>query len=504
MKKIILITIAALTALLSSCNMDLFPYNAIEESQGMQTVEDATNYRVSIYNPLKSITVGGRLYIEDLRADMFHALADFGNMYGQFYNWNLITTDTDVESVWYGDYSCVAIANYAIDRFGKIRNKLTANEDIAMMDLYIAEAHMLRAMAYLDLALKFCEIYDPSNADQQMGLPLSTDYNPTSDSSVYPGRSSLAETYELILSDLDDAATITTVGAANSRYFTEDAVTALRARVLLYMQEYEEALECAESLITSSKYSLCDASNYRAMWENDESPENIMLVAMSQHDLGASMGGSYYINSKNIDGSNPDPTFIPTKKLIDLYEEDDIRFTMNFRQETISVAGRGEAEVWLFNKFPSNLSLCSGVPNYIHMGKPFRIAEQYLIAIECCAQLGYAQDGSDHLKVLRTSRGASSNDSYTAEALMEEVKIERARELVGEGFRMVDLRRWNDGNVVRGEAQNDDAYALLMKGSGKDYEALDKPLADHCVIWPIPKTEMDANPQLKNQQNPGY
>ena len=23
-------------------------------------------------------------------------------------------------------------------------------------------------------------------------------------------------------------------------------------------------------------------------------------------------------------------------------------------------------------------------------------------------------------------------------------------------------------------------------------------------IWPIPKAEIDANPQIKNQQNPGY
>mgnify|MGYP003391526541 CR=1 FL=1 len=27
---------------------------------------------------------------------------------------------------------------------------------------------------------------------------------------------------------------------------------------------------------------------------------------------------------------------------------------------------------------------------------------------------------------------------------------------------------------------------------------------DHRFTWPMPKTEMDSNPQLKGQQNPGY
>ena len=35
-------------------------------------------------------------------------------------------------------------------------------------------------------------------------------------------------------------------------------------------------------------------------------------------------------------------------------------------------------------------------------------------------------------------------------------------------------------------------------------DGLDKPVDDQRMLWPIPKTEMDANPQLAGQQNPGY
>ena len=132
MKKIILITICAIASLMASCDMDLFPYSAIEESQGMSTFEDAQNYRVSIYSPLMSLLCGGRHTIEEVRADYFHAMADFGNTYGEFYIWNTQTTNQNAESVWYGDYSLVGSMNYAIDRFGKDILLVPTDESIAV------------------------------------------------------------------------------------------------------------------------------------------------------------------------------------------------------------------------------------------------------------------------------------------------------------------------------------------------------------------------------------
>jgi len=33
---------------------------------------------------------------------------------------------------------------------------------------------------------------------------------------------------------------------------------------------------------------------------------------------------------------------------------------------------------------------------------------------------------------------------------------------------------------------------------------IEKEATDNRWVWPIPKDEMDSNPQLKGQQNPGY
>lgn len=502
MKKIILITICAIASLMTSCDMDLLPYSAIEESQGMSTFEDAQNYRVSIYSPLMSLLCGGRHTIEEVRADYFHAMADFGNTYGEFYIWNTQTTSQNAESVWYGDYSLVGSMNYAIDRFNKIlKNGNLTEDEKEELELYIAEAHMTRALAYLDLVTKYCEAYDPERCEEQMGLPLTTEYNPTTSASKYPGRSSLYDTYELILEDLGEAANITTKGTVNSPYYTEDVVEAAFARVYLYMQEWDLAFEAAESLV-GGKYELVDnQAAFDSMWTNDESTENIMLVVMDLNNIGSASGTNYLNDRKN--NGVMDPEYIPTQSQLDLYETGDIRFNTYFKEYEITATGYGTADLYLFNKFPGNPKLYRLVSNYVNMAKPFRIAEQYLILAECAAMNEELTTGINYLNQLREARikdyvPATVSTIRNCDELLAEVQKERARELIGEGFRMHDLKRWGL-DVVRGKAQN-----AAMVRSGEDYDQLYREAGHSRFLWPVPKTEIDANPQIKNQQNDGY
>ena len=70
---------------------------------------------------------------------------------------------------------------------------------------------------------------------------------------------------------------------------------------------------------------------------------------------------------------------------------------------------------------------------------------------------------------------------------------------MGEGFRMHDLKRWGL-DVIRGASQNS-----AMVRNGQEYDQLNRRFGeDGRYLWPIPKTEIDANPQIKNQQNEGY
>lgn len=510
MKKIFIIALSALAALFVSCDMDKFPYDGIEESQYGQTIDDAINLSVSIYSPTKGLFGGMRWDIEEIRGGLFNAKADFGNYYGLFYAWIMQTNDSDVQSLWYSDYSIIASQNYLIGSFEKLleSGNITEDEEKELLQNYIAEAHMTRAMAYWDLVTKFCVAYNPETAAGEYGLPIQLEYAPTSDSSKYPGRSSLEDTYVQILSDLEKAAGITTPGARNSNYWTADAATAMRARVLLNMKNYQDAADAAQSLINSGTYALVTTqAEMDGMWFSDISSENIFLVAASLTD-GPTSTGSYYIYDNNSrDGSTPNSQYIPSQTLIDYYgataEEraKDHRYVSYFRTRPLSVEGVGEYDMEIFWKFSGNPALRSGAQlNYASAGKPLRIAEQYLIAAEAYAQLGMVQQGAKLLNDLRASR----IDDYTTEefgsanVLLDAVKVEWNREFVGEGFRMINMKRWGD-TIVRGTSQNS-----AMTRPGENYDELRKEITDSRCILPIPKTEIDANPQIKDQQNPKY
>ena len=98
------------------------------------------------------------------------------------------------------------------------------------------------------------------------------------------------------------------------------------------------------------------------------------------------------------------------------------------------------------------------------------------------------------------SQGHQIQDSWQRlnAALMQEIQDERVRELFAEGNRLFDMKRWKIGmKRSSSDAQRDDYLPAL----GTDIE---KEATDNRWVWPIPKDEMDSNPQLKGQQNPGY
>ena len=75
--------------------------------------------------------------------------------------------------------------------------------------------------------------------------------------------------------------------------------------------------------------------------------------------------------------------------------------------------------------------------------------------------------------------------------------IERQRELVGEGTRLFDIKRWHI-DLRRGTPQNESLCLLPGPNTTEMSVAADSPR----LTWPIPKHEMDVNRAIV--QNPGY
>ena len=69
------------------------------------------------------------------------------------------------------------------------------------------------------------------------------------------------------------------------------------------------------------------------------------------------------------------------------------------------------------------------------------------------------------------------------------------------GMRMSDIRRYGEGfQREPNHDENEDLNDIIVKqGRALKYTA-----NDYRLTWPIPKAEIDANPHLAGQQNPGY
>jgi hypothetical protein len=152
------------------------------------------------------------------------------------------------------------------------------------------------------------------------------------------------------------------------------------------------------------------------------------------------------------------------------------------------------------NKYPGNPALfTAATTNYAHAPKVFRVAEMYLISAEANANIAGAEAASlNKLNALRTKRGLSALSGITGAALTTEIRNERTRELMFEGMRLDDLKRWKLP-MTRSNPQN---TALILVG--ENYEIKTVPTGNEKFVWGLPAQDMLINKALVGKQNPGW
>lgn len=504
MKKIFL-TLLMTGALISSCDMDVKPYGALDDTTAIQSLNDCYRFRNGLYNSLKGMTTGSYVYITDLQADEFQATVSYGNRNGIVHAGTFTSAEGTFESYWSSFYSVITSANYIIEKMDNLRNNSSFNEDeLIELDRYEAEAKFIRAYSYFSLIQRFCEPYTTEiGATEAKGLPIVKTYDPTGDITKYPGRSSQDDTYSFINEDLTDAydglakfeAKNKEYLAPEAIYLSTNAVKALQARIALYKGDNATALSKSEEIINSGIYRLAEISEFKQMWKEDKTNEAILKIHMTNTELGNSTGGAYLGTKLN------SADYIPSYETISMYAENDIRSQVYFDTWNLSVEG-GTFSTVVFNKYPGNDELKTGSdPNFVNMSKPFRLAEIYLIAAEAASTTDESK-ANKYLNDLREKRiEGYQRTTYSGQALINEIRTERQKELLGEGFRLSDLNRWGLG-FQRGVShpENPDVESILaVNGKGLSYSA-----EDYRYVWPIPSAEMQTNPQLKGQQNKGY
>ncbi|MDE5829220.1 MAG: RagB/SusD family nutrient uptake outer membrane protein [Duncaniella sp.] len=521
MKKIIYSILALGGLLATSCDMNIPEPNVIDDQNGIQDVTDCLHYRNGIYNGLRSRTTGGYVYYTDLAMDQFVGSVQNGNTNNDINTGNITSSLDQVTSLWAGYYGGIVSANYFLEKAQPILDELPVAQitNITEMKRYIAEAHFARAFYYFKLTELFCPIYTDQNKDTNVGVPLRTNYDPSSNKATYPGRSTLYATYKFIEDELalayeglknyeetlpEEAAVQSLV--QNSSFLNSWIVRALQARTALLKGDYPAALVYANDIINNCRiYRLVDASStgtllnrkypYVRMWTTDEGTELMFRPYVDTQELYISSTGGGWLKDQS-DKVN----FLPVANVVNnYYGTGDVRSKAFIGTQNLFNNGSTYNGVSTFNKWPGNESLrtVTSVNNLANMGKPFRLSEIYLIKMECEYMTGTG-DALGTLNNFRKYRIEKYEDlSYSGSELLAQIQAERTKELIGEGFRLADCRRWK---VEFTRTSGLGLGNLIVTGSeGVHYTA-----DDYRYVWPIPADEIQVNPQLVGQQNAGY
>ena len=148
------------------------------------------------------------------------------------------------------------------------------------------------------------------------------------------------------------------------------------------------------------------------------------------------------------------------------------------RKKLIEVGVRANAEnpAFIIKKYPD-------LEKY-GTKKILRISEMYLTAAEAAYNLGQEGVARDYLAALLKERDAAATVTELGAALFERIILERRKELVFE------CDRYN-------------TYRLKREVTGRERsQAPTIPYSNFRRIAPIPQTELDRNPELK--QNDGW
>lgn len=492
---------------LNSCDLTREPENTIPRENSLQSLSDAKKWDTGFMTYLRNRVGGYYSYIQDYQADYLNASSEFGNRGGDWHSWLTLTSSSyDAKDIWHSYY--VAIKN--INEFLKLSEsfELTEDKDKAELDAYKGDAHLLRAYYYSELAIRYGTRYNEATASTDLCVPLVLIY----DLAELPSRATNAEVYGQIDKDIQAAKGFLKArkNAPMSRVLTEDAAYALESRVSLTKKDWTKALSAAEHLISSGRYPLVapDAENLENMWRADDSSEDIVQLYVKKTDEEPRTIG-FYGYSSTLKAHNPD--FYPSQGIIDLFEDGDLRKPVYFENVLLVVGAYEMEDIYVISKYKGNPEFnTTADPRYIIRPKLFRMGEIYMNAAEAAHMSGNATKAAQYLNALRVSRGLSTSTA-TGDALFQEIKDERTRELAFEGHRLWDLRRWNESmermdpqsssEPISATNSNPIGTAFLSSAISLD---LTVPNDNFRWIWPIPYNELTTNINIKEQQNPGW
>jgi len=508
MKKIIY-TIFLSLCVLTACSDDFVQIenqNGISEDRFLETANQANQASVAMYHPISNhgLYRMGFLIFGDVTSDNIdnggYGTGVLGNAINGLADYNWDGSNKFLVNRWNACYQGIARANYLI---GKIDQVTDISE--GLRNQYLGEAYFMRAFYYYHLVIGFDEV------------PLITKTITSSAEANTVTKSSVEDIYNQIIEDFKTASTLLPITPAVPEEFgraTKGAAFAFLSRVYLWTKDYQDAIDAAIEVEKLNKYALVSTGDYAKLFDGrlENSSESIMEAQF--------VSGYNYWSEDQAETSQMQNMFprVPwaqywavrksdTYNVLNSFEDDDVRRSASILvafedmieypdagvtslfpdpnildswnsrfQDPISDKGNMQIRKYL----PYNPSQWGGAQapwQYTQINVPiFRYSEIFLNKAEAYIQMSDSENALKALEVVRARAGLTMDDVPTdPTGVFEQIKNERRNELMFEGHRWFDLKRWGDLETVLTNAET--------KYNGQ-------------TKWPIPTQERDINPNL--------
>ncbi|HKK45636.1 MAG TPA: RagB/SusD family nutrient uptake outer membrane protein [Balneolaceae bacterium] len=427
--------------------LDTQPQQSISENTALDNSDNVKSVLMGAYDNLGEYDeYGGQFYmLPDLMA--VGQEANWSGTYeqpGEIYRKNINVDNSFVRDGWLYGYTTINDANNVLAALDKV--------DSGDQDKVEGEAKFLRGITYFQLVRLFAKDYSDGDPSQNLGVPITLKPTRTIDESANIPRNTVQEVYDQVISDLSDAKSKLAEHDPSYVYADTYAASAFLARVYLQMDDYTKARDEANRVITQGPYSL--VSNYADAFNhsNVNTSEDIFATQVTNQD-GTNSLQIFYASQDN--GGRGDIEI--QQSHLDLYGPNDDRLAFFY----------DDGGEWRTGKWKNQY----GNVNVI------RLAEMYLIRAECNERLGETV-GATPTEDINTIRSRSNASTYAAGTVtLNDILAERHIELAFEGHFLFDVKRTHG-----------DIGGLPWNSTR--------------LVYPIPQREMDANPQLV--QNDGY
>jgi starch-binding outer membrane protein, SusD/RagB family len=495
MKRLLLIVLLAVTiiAVGTSCKKNWLspaPENVlIRDDSTFTKSENAVKFVNAAYAQLIDWQVSvfswtGVSSITSDDADKGSDPGDTGADKDQMDNFTYGPTSLSPAEVWNGNYIGVGRCNQAIDNVPKF------NIDQTLKNRLIGEAKFLRAWYYFNLVRCYGGVPKIDRVFSSDSVAQVT--------AAYT-RASKDEIYELIISDLTDAAANlpakTAYASADLGRATKGSATGLLAKVYLYQKNWAQAMAKSDEVISSGIYSL--EPDYAVLWRQSSENGRESLFEIQGQDGSEGWGiGGYFVHQgargTTVTGGYGGWGFnTPTADLEAAYETGDVRkdATIYKPGQTLwdgAVVGspasnpRYNYKAYVSQTKELNYDDWSSGKNI----RVLRFGEILLINAEAANESGQTGPAISNLNLVRARAGLSATTATTQEDLRNAIWKERRVELAMEHDRFFDL-------VRQGRA------GAILRAHGKSF------VDGKHELFPIPLGQILIS-QGKLTQNPGY